>query len=286
MPEQSYQVVKTLHKYPNSVVDHVVSESGQHITIKAYANEERFHKRAKYEVWALTQLLDYRSQAFPRILDTTAKTTIELEFIPGCDLSTFMNSNPFIPVELLMALIKQILPALVILQKLNIAHGDVKLDNIILQPFDDMALSDAIFKLIDYGSVYGHPEQLVTTTPEREWPVGTVGYMSPRVCELYTGDITQTALLTLEDYCRNDVFALGVTLFLLMYHGLEPFEFLETWPDIAYTFHDFTKPRIPSPLYTDPSDPRLTVKLLDFTHSLLTIPMTPIQAWELFSSSA
>lgn len=284
MSVEKYRVVKTLHKYRNSLVDHVVSESGQHITIKAYANEEQHHKRFKYEVWALTQLLDYKSQAFPQILRSYNKEqpTIYLEFIPGCDLVSFMESNPFVPVELLMALIKQILPALIILQKLNMAHGDIKLDNIILQPFDDMALSDAVFKLIDYGSVYGHPEQLVATQPENKWPVGTSGYLSPRVCELYTEGIEQTALLTLEDYCRNDVFALGVVLFRLMYHGSEPFELLET--PTMYTAHDFTKPRIPKPLYWDPNNPTLSVKLLDFTHSLLTMPMTPIQAWELFCS--
>ena len=113
------------------------------------------------------------------------------------------NSQRYYIESELISIIKQLISALSFLQKRNIAHRDIKLENILLFPKNKGGYknSDKIYKICDFGEA----KQKIKYDTKHNTVRGTEPYMSP---ELLKG------LNNNKDYVKNnphksDVYSLG-----------------------------------------------------------------------------
>lgn len=69
-----------------------------------------------------------------------------MEYVPGGELSTYLQSNNKIPEEMVRTVARQILHALHYLHQRKITHRDIKPDNILIASLDPLRV-----KLSDFG---------------------------------------------------------------------------------------------------------------------------------------
>lgn len=123
---------------------------------------------------------------------------------------------------------KQMASALEYLHTQNIAHRDIKLENILID--DNMNA-----QLIDFGFCYKQEDDTDKDIKTRILKgnieaqiMGTVGYMSPELIENYQSgehkdfEKNEESAEKLELYKAGDIFALGVSLFTMVV-GMPPF---------------------------------------------------------------
>jgi serine/threonine protein kinase len=127
---------------------------------------------------------------------------------------------------------KQVASAVKYLHGMNIAHRDIKLENILID--DDMNA-----KVIDFGFSYWsesiskseNTKDIQTRIFESNieaQTLGTVGYMAPELLEMhdkgtnFTADTNENTAERFELLKAADIFALGVTLFIMVV-GTAPF---------------------------------------------------------------
>ncbi|WP_226864831.1 bifunctional protein-serine/threonine kinase/phosphatase [Microbulbifer taiwanensis] len=123
-----------------------------------------------------------------------------LEYIDGQNLRQWMQLNPAPGVEQVRELISQLVSALRRLQRMEIVHGDLKPENI-------MVAKDGRLKLIDLGGADGSGlrEQLqLGGYPGEEAPPGSKNYAAP---EYFFDDAPSH---------RSDIFSLGVITYELL----------------------------------------------------------------------
>ena len=124
-----------------------------------------------------------------------------MEYVSGGDLEHFLNSyieiNMFMPIGLILDLIRQILSGLNTLHSANppIIHRDLKPNNVLLS-FN--ACGDIIIKISDFGFA-----KEVTTTISDIDIAGTRPYMAP---ELFAKNVS----------ARSDIYAVGVMFYQLL----------------------------------------------------------------------
>jgi len=128
---------------------------------------------------------------------------------------------------------KQISSAIEYIHDLNIAHRDIKLENILID--DNMNT-----KLIDFGFFYrlekeSEDDQMkdiqtrVMEAGVESTVKGTLGYLAPELIPLFTSqshifwDSPDKIIKKLECWKAGDIFALGVTLFTMVM-GVAPFK--------------------------------------------------------------
>lgn len=122
-----------------------------------------------------------------------------LEYVDGQNLRQWMQLNPSAPLEKVREMVAQLVSALRRLQRMEIIHGDLKPENIMLS-------ADGRLKLIDLGGatpagLQEHLRYREETTP------GSKNYAAP---EYFFGDSASH---------RSDIFALGVITYELLTGG-------------------------------------------------------------------
>lgn len=158
------------------------------------------HAREQFrrEAQALAQLAHPN---LPRIFDYFSydgNEYIVMELVEGTNLAEFAQSRGPLPEALVLHWARQILDALVFLHSRNIIHRDIKPNNLILTPDEQIVLVDfGLVKLYD-------PNSQNTSTTLRG--VGTPEY-SP--LEQYAREVGRTDP-------RTDVYGLGATLYRLL----------------------------------------------------------------------
>ena len=105
---------------------------------------------------------------------------IVMEYMPDGDLQNQMalrNFEPFTE-DATRYVVRQILTALAFLHKNHIIHGDIKLENVVLQA----KIGGCVAKLADFGI-----SEPISSTQESNRIVGTQGYIAPEIlkCEGY-----------------------------------------------------------------------------------------------------
>jgi serine/threonine protein kinase len=117
---------------------------------------------------------------------------IFMEYCRGRELFEMLKSN--YNYKIIISIIYQLLSALKHLQKYNIVHADIKLENIIINNKNEIKLIDfGLSRIIEKGSIL----QLKTH-------IGTVGYVSPEV--MVDNYITS----------KTDVWSVGVLMYILL----------------------------------------------------------------------
>lgn len=94
-----------------------------------------------------------------------------MEYVPGGELSTYLQSSGKIPEDMVKTMTRQVLHALHYLHKRRITHRDIKPDNILIASLDPLKV-----KLSDFGlSKVTQEETLLKTF------CGTLLYCAPEV---------------------------------------------------------------------------------------------------------
>lgn len=186
-----------------------------------------------------------------------------MEYVDGQNLRQWMQLNPHQSVEQVRGLVGQLISALRRLQRMEIVHGDLKPENI-------MVTAEGRLKLIDLGgaSAAGLQEHL---RYQRDRPPGSKNYAAP---EYFFGDSAGH---------RSDIFSLGVIAYeLLTDHYPYPERFgsqhyqLKSYASMKYTSARSYRPSLP--IWIDAAlaracrpDPRQRYATLsEFLHDLQT----------------
>jgi len=137
------------------------------------------------------------------------------EYCDGGDLFTLLTRggqlNSFFTERIIRSIMRQVFSALVYLHSKNIIHGDIKLENILvdsenLSSFTKGNSTSLEIKLIDFGC----SRKMTTEFKLTELLEGTIYYIAPEVIEY--GKIHK----------KNDLWSCGVLLYILM-TGNPPF---------------------------------------------------------------
>jgi len=119
------------------------------------------------------------------------------EYIPGQTLSEWMFDNPKPSISQVREIIKQIVTALRVLQRLDVVHRDLKPENIMIDEFGKVTL-------IDYGTAFIASLEENDSSLTEEVPQGTLNYIAPET------------ILTLKASHQSDLFSLGVIAYQLL----------------------------------------------------------------------
>jgi serine/threonine protein kinase len=122
-----------------------------------------------------------------------------MELLSGEDLRARLRREGKLPVDVAVALAKQILRALVRAHGAGIVHRDLKPDNVFLCERDDGAL---FVKIVDFGISKLISGGTLDTLTRRGTVLGTAYYMSPEQAQAF-GDVDG----------RTDLFSVGAILF-------------------------------------------------------------------------
>jgi serine/threonine protein kinase len=138
---------------------------------------------------------------------------IVLEYMERGDLFDLVKRKKSFPIKIVRFFFKQLINGLNSLKKANIAHRDIKLENLVID-------NEYSLKIIDFGfscRIQDQNEKLI----RYDYSLGTEGYMAPEVNRgEYFAD-------------KIDVFSTGVILFCLLF-GHAPF-FKATKQDKFYS---------------------------------------------------
>jgi serine/threonine-protein kinase len=124
-----------------------------------------------------------------------------MEFVAGRTLGQLIESEKVLPVEVGLRIAKQVCCGLAAIHALGIVHGDIKPQNVMVEP-------SGRAKIMDFGSAHLASEGGKTG---HGLVVGTLGYMSPEQARGRPLDF------------RSDIYSLGVLLYEI-FTGSLPFE--------------------------------------------------------------
>ncbi len=119
-----------------------------------------------------------------------------MEFVPGVTLDVYSPAmgGTLLPDDKFLTVAKQLIEIIHMLHSCNIAHRDIKLDNII---YDDTNVT-----LVDFGSA---------TSKGSTELMGSILYISPDVLNAHD----EHTFLSLDVLKQSDLYAVGITLYLL-----------------------------------------------------------------------
>jgi len=126
---------------------------------------------------------------------------LSMEFVEGRTLERVIESEGILPSTVGLRIAKQICAGVAAAHEVGVIHGDIKPQNIIIEPTGRL-------KIMDFGSAHLPDDRGMTT---RGSVTGTLGYMSPEQARGLPVDF------------RSDIYSTGVVLYE-MFTGSLPFE--------------------------------------------------------------
>eukprot|EP01119_Soliformovum_irregulare_P002699 TRINITY_DN12958_c0_g1_i1.p1 TRINITY_DN12958_c0_g1~~TRINITY_DN12958_c0_g1_i1.p1 ORF type:complete len:299 (+),score=68.81 TRINITY_DN12958_c0_g1_i1:171-1067(+) len=200
---RDYSVIKTLHRGAFAQVQLVQDQSKNLFALKIASKSDENFKATHYvnEIEAGKRLHHDGICKLADQWEDEANVYLLMQFIKGTDLITIMERRRFQPLGegIAKSILHQIIRAVDHCHMKNVAHRDLKLDNIMLEE------STGQIKLIDFG--------LCKTSDLRNCreDVGSVEYISPEILKSQN-----------YDACKSDVWSLGIILYGLLF-GQFPF---------------------------------------------------------------
>ena len=156
-----------------------------------------------------------------------------MEKVDGRTLSNYVNNLGAMPIQKFAVTARKIADALDYIHSLGIIHRDVKLENILMNDFGDVKITD-----------FGLAIESKSKETEISGVAGTPLYMAP---EVITGKSVSV---------KSDVYAFGVTAYYLV-TGIMPFE-SDRIQDLIYSHCNVVPQRV------DELDPDIPVSWADF----------------------
>jgi eukaryotic-like serine/threonine-protein kinase len=126
---------------------------------------------------------------------------LSMEFVEGQTLEQVLESEGILPTPAALRIARQICAGLAAAHEVGVIHGDIKPQNIIVEPAGGL-------KIMDFGNAHLTDERGMTVTGT---VIGTLGYMSPE----------QARGLPLN--FRSDIYSTGIVLYEI-FTGSLPFE--------------------------------------------------------------
>ena len=126
---------------------------------------------------------------------------LSMEFVEGQTLEQVLESEGILPTPVALRIAKQVCAGLAAAHEVGVIHGDIKSQNIIVEPAGGL-------KIMDFGSARLTDERGMTVNGT---VIGTLGYMSPE----------QARGLPLN--FRSDIYSTGIVLYEI-FTGSLPFE--------------------------------------------------------------
>lgn len=176
---------------------------------KMRLNDPAKKRSVSREITLLQRLEHPNIVKFYESIDTTKTINLVMEHVKGKTLYTYLKARKHRRIEEREAkvIFKQIVEGVNYLHQQQVAHRDLKPDNILIEEkFNGTFFPDYQVKLIDFGfSVSLQGQKKLRTF------CGTPSFMSPEI-------------VSKKDYCgkQTDVWALGVIIFSMIY-GRTPF---------------------------------------------------------------
>lgn len=119
------------------------------------------------------------------------------EYIEGQTLSEWIHDNPKPSIAQVREVIRQVISALRIFQRMELVHRDLKPDNIMIDQYGQI-------KLIDYGTVSVASLDENQETLNESVPQGSLNYIAPET------------LLHMEASYQSDLFSIGVVCYEML----------------------------------------------------------------------
>ena len=199
-----YRVLRTIASGTRSHIYLVEDPSGRRLVLKApseaFAEDPTYLDGFIREEW-IGKRIDHPNVM--KILPRPESRFLYLlaEHIEGQSLRQWMLDNPRPAIEEIRRLIGEIAKALRAFQRLQIVHGDLKPENVMIDRNDNA-------KIVDFGTarVQGFDEQPDPVRPTH--PAGSVGYVAPE------------CLLGQQPTHSADIYALGVVAYEMLANAL------------------------------------------------------------------
>lgn len=215
---------------------HMPSDTRVAVKVMYVANNMAKRERAMFEVHLLRQLCrhDYIIDFFD-VVDAAGFVFVFLEYAPYGDLGSFIHRHGRLEEELARKFFIQILSAVDHCHTNNIAHHDLKLENILLA-------ADYSLRLIDFGL----SRRVAKECPINEF-AGSPMYMPPEIFSIQPHDQ------------QVDVWSLGVCLYYMV---------TDVFPFPAETYHELAE-RVLFDELSFPTKMGLTETLQDLIRGML-----------------
>ena len=186
-------------------------------TQKKYAMKEQFNENLQYfDDCIKTYEINYKNKhpnildiygIYPIISDENLFIVFALMDLAECDweqeVERRRSSQRFYTENELISILKQLVGALAFLQKRNIAHRDIKLENILVFSKNGLNLrnSEKIYKICDFGEA----KQRIKYNTKHNTVRGTDYFMSPELLRGYNNQMN----FVKNNPHKSDVFSLG-----------------------------------------------------------------------------
>ena len=209
MKLDGYEIIKTLHESSRShlyLVQHPEEEQPKVLKVPSqnFAEDAIYLQGFIREAW-LGERVNHRNiMKISRGNDQSQYYYHFCEYIQGQTLSEWYYDNPKPSISQVRDIIKQVITALRVFQRLDVVHRDLKLENIMIDQFGKVTL-------IDYGSAQVASLMESANTIHEEVPQGSLDYVAP-----------ETLISNKADHV-SDLFSLGVIAYQLL-SGELPFK--------------------------------------------------------------
>ncbi len=205
----NYIVLKELHASATSQL-YLVKDKNTKATLVMktpsvnYQDDPAYIERFQLEEWAGTRISNPHVMKIYKPQKNRQFLYLLTEYIEGQTLRDWIQAHPHPEISDVIALIRQIIQGLRAFHRMDMLHRDLKPDNIIVTPSQNI-------KIIDFGSVKIAGIEEITTPIERTELLGTKNYTAPEY------------LLGMQGTSQSDLFSLGIICYEMLTGGKLPY---------------------------------------------------------------
>jgi eukaryotic-like serine/threonine-protein kinase len=168
--------------------------------------DQGFLTRFLNEAKTLGRLEHDRIVTLYNVVESDGHLALVLRFIDGVSLADRIDADGALPIDVVLACARDVLPALGFAHEQGTIHRDIKSQNVLIDRLGRAFLTD-------FGIAVGSLAQRNTMTG---FAIGTPHYMSPEQIQ------TPSALTTQKGGHRSDIYSFGIVLFEML-TGRVPF---------------------------------------------------------------
>ncbi|NMP32451.1 bifunctional protein-serine/threonine kinase/phosphatase [Thalassotalea sp. M1531] len=202
MKLDGYEVLKKIHESTRShlyLVQHKEEETPLVLKVPSlnFSEDVIYLQGFMREAWLGERVNHKNIMKIKRGIENSQYLYHFCEYIPGQTLSEWVFDNPKPSISQIRDIIKQIITALRVFQRLDVVHRDLKPENIMIDEFGKITL-------IDYGTALIASLEENADSIDEEIPQGSLNYIAPET------------LISMKADHHSDLFSLGVIAYQLL----------------------------------------------------------------------